>query len=92
MRQQGQEKVQCNTVLKHIAMLGKGKIVIHHAMVMSMLQYPPIHSYCLRLCGRASASVRAHRHARMLLCYPSHWCVVICDVAPHYHIIGLVIK
>lgn len=46
-------------------MLRKGKIVIHHAMVMSMLQYPQIHSYCLCWCvyvrGVVCARVHAHR-------------------------------
>ena len=52
------EKVQCGAALKHIAMLRKGKIVIHHTMVMSMLHYPPVHSHCSELgcvcvCGAA---------------------------------------
>ena len=88
--------MQCNTVLKHIAMLRKGKIVIHHAMVMSMLQYPPIHSYCLRVCGCVCVfvcvCVSENRHIYVICAIPSHWCVVIYDVAPHYHIIGWALK
>lgn len=52
--------MQCNTVLKHIAMLRKGEIAIHHATVMSMLQCTPIHSFCLRVCAVVSPYVRVH--------------------------------
>lgn len=49
-------------------------------------------SQLMPACVFVSALVHAHRHVGVLLCYLSHWCVVIYDVAPHYHIIGLVIK
>lgn len=41
-------------------MLIKGKIDIHHAMGMSMLQYPPVHNYCLHVCGYVYACVCVH--------------------------------
>lgn len=66
-------------------MLRKGKTVIHHAVVMSMLQYPPIHSYCLRVWfASARVCVRMHRHVHVLSCNVSHWCVVWCSSSlPH---------
>lgn len=83
--------MQRNTLLKHIAMLREGKIVINHAMLMAMPQYPPVHSYCLSV----SVCVRVFFSLLLLL----RFCAIrkagvwfICDIAPHYGAIGPVMK
>lgn len=44
-------KVRRNTLLKHIAMLREGKLLIHHARVMSMHRCPTA-IVCLGACAR----------------------------------------
>lgn len=55
-----------------------------HASVSTNSQLLPA---CVGLCLRVCACMFT-----CFSCNLSRWCVVIYDVAPHYHIIGLVIK